>query len=79
MTKILLSITEKRNEEVDVRRETHFYCFKPAWLLHLVIDDRLVLIDAIISSSREDHILDKEMKKTHKLVSWVYWHSCRFT
>lgn len=58
-----------------MRRETHFYCFKPAWLLHLVIDDRLVLIDAIVSSSGEDHVLDKEMKKTHKLVSWVYWHT----
>lgn len=71
MTKILLIITDKKNEEVEVSRETHFYCFKPAWLLHLVVDDRLILIDALISGSREDHILNKEMKKTQKLVIWV--------
>lgn len=69
---------------MDVKRETNLYCFKPAWLLYLVVDDRLVLIDALISSSREDHILDEE-KETHRssyrtkpLVIWLYWHSRRF-
>lgn len=45
---------------MDVRRETHLNCFKPAWLLHLVVDDRLVLIDAVVSGSGEDHALDEE-------------------
>lgn len=42
----------------------HLYGFKPAGLLHLVVDDRLVLIDPLISSSGEDHILDGEKEKT---------------
>lgn len=75
MTKILLGITEKKNEEAEGSGETHFYRFKPARLLHLVIDDRLVLVDAFVSSSREDHVLGKQMTKTHRLVTWVLWQS----
>lgn len=43
-----------------VSRGAYLYCLKPAWLLHLVVDDRLVLSDPTFSSSREDHILYKE-------------------
>lgn len=78
MTKILLGIREEKNEEAGGSGETHFYRFKPARLLHLVVDDRLVLVDALISSSREDHVLGKQMKKTHTLVTWVFWHSSGF-
>lgn len=42
----------------------YFYCFKPARLLHLVVDDRLVLADTFVSSSREDHVLDEGMRNT---------------
>lgn len=59
-TKILL----RRITKVKVRKETYLYCFKPAWLLYLVIDDRLVLTDPLISSSRKDHILDKHKENT---------------
>jgi len=59
----------------------HLYGFKPAGLLHLVVDDRLVLIDPLISSSGEDHILDGEKEKTQIKLSnnttvyiWSYWH-----
>lgn len=50
---------EHQREKMRKERDTHLYCFKPAWLLYLVIDDRFVLIDAFISSSGEDHILDR--------------------
>lgn len=68
MSKISLSITDKK-KLAEVSGKTHFYCFKPAWLLHLVVDDRLILIDALVSGSREDHILDKEIKKKH--TNWL--------
>lgn len=45
-------------------RQTYFNCFKPARLLHLVVDDGLVLADAFVSGSREDHILDEDMRST---------------
>lgn len=43
----------------EVSRKTNLYRFKPAGLLYLVVDNRLVLIDPFISSSGKDHILDK--------------------
>lgn len=46
-----------------MRRGTHFYCLEPARLLHLVVDDRLVLVDALVAGSGEDHILIKRWKK----------------
>lgn len=58
-TKMWLWRTPKRKKR-ERERHTNLYCFKPAWLLYLVIDDRLVLIDPLISSSGEDHILDRE-------------------
>lgn len=69
MTKILFGATKKKQY---IRRELHLYCFKPAWLLHLVVDDRLVLIDPVISSSREDHILDTRKENTQiKQYDWL--------
>lgn len=56
-------------------RQTYFYCFKPARLLHLVVDDGLVLADAFVSGSREDHILDEDMRSTHHKVHQK-WHAC---
>lgn len=47
-----------------MERQTYFYCFKPARLLHLVVDDGLVLADAFVSGSREDHVLDEDMRNT---------------
>lgn len=49
---------------VKGRRVTHLYGFKPAGLLHLVVDDGLVLNDAIISGSGEDHILESDKEET---------------
>lgn len=51
-----------------MRRGTHFYCLEPARLLHLVVDDRLVLVDAIVASSGEDHILIKRWKKDESVI-----------
>lgn len=55
---------KKRGGKGEVRRGTHFYCLEPARLLHLVVDDRLVLVDALVASSGEDHILIKRWKKS---------------
>lgn len=40
------------------RGGTYFYCLEPARLLDLVVDDRLVLVDALVSGTREDHVLE---------------------
>lgn len=32
----------------------------------MVVDDGLVLADAFVSSSREDHVLDEDMRNTLK-------------
>ena len=45
---------------------THLDGFKPARLLYLVIDDRLVLVDALVPSAREDHILETEREDRTK-------------
>lgn len=39
---------------------TYFYGLKPARLLDLVVDDRLVLVNALVSGAGEDHILEAE-------------------
>lgn len=45
------------------RGGTYFYCLEPTWLLDLVIDDWLVLVDALVSSTGEDHILEAEERE----------------
>lgn len=59
---------KKRGGKGEVRRGTHFYRLEPARLLHLVVDDRLVLVDALVARSGEDHILIKRWGKKDELV-----------
>lgn len=73
--KIYSGWQRRNSKEVEVRRETHLYCFKPAWLLHLVVDDRLVLIDPLISSSREDNILNIKKENTQIVIKKCDWLS----
>lgn len=42
------------------RGGTYFYCLEPARLLDLVVDDRLVLVNALVSGAGEDHVLEAE-------------------
>lgn len=53
---------------------SHLYGFEPPGLLHLVVDDRLILVDALVSGSREDHILDKE-EETQQYLSEPHSHT----
>lgn len=46
------------------RGGTYFYCLEPTRLLDLVVDDWLVLVDALVSSAGEDHVLEAEERDT---------------
>ena len=47
-------------------RQTNLDGFKPAWLFYLVVDDRLVLQDALVSSTREHHVLKERERERWK-------------
>lgn len=54
---------------VWVWRPTYFYCLEPSRLFDLVVDDRLVLVDALISGAGENHVLEEREKKTQEVNS----------
>lgn len=51
--------------EVGGPGEAHLDGFKPAWLLDLVVDNRLVLHDPVVPSAREDHVLQEGRRESH--------------
>lgn len=52
-----------------VWRPTYFYCLEPARLFDLVVDDRLVLVDALISGAGENHVLEERERKRKRLTA----------
>lgn len=67
---MLMNTQHQRRCSEEVNGETHLYRFKPPRLLYLVVDDRLVLINAFVSSPRENHVLHTRKENTSNNQMW---------